>query len=251
MGIFDRISKVKRTSDAVPARYPAVGAPASAERSARWMGGDLARQSLSDVDEEQMPGRDEIDRRIRAMLESQGQKPQVAEQIMMLSDDKKWMMLKGFKEQAQAENDVHPDDWVVKVHVEPTSENLETLSVLLGTYPVTWVEEFVLCGGTSALTGILELYQMKPRKSEADLTVVARLLRCIRALMNTELGMEAIIGGDTAHKLAIEASKRLGDAAPDAVSERASSSFGGGGRHGGLRQLALCVDGRARDSTLA
>ena len=110
-------------------------------------------------DPEEMPSSEEIDRMLEEMLSQQGQKPEVRANIMKLPDDKKWLMLQGFSKQDK--NVEPPDDWVTKIHVEPTSANLEKLSVILRTVNVRWVEDFIVVDGVVALCDLLELFEMK------------------------------------------------------------------------------------------
>ena len=44
-----------------------------------------------------MPGTDDIDAMLEEMFEAQGMKPAVRANIMKLPDDKKWLMLQGFR----------------------------------------------------------------------------------------------------------------------------------------------------------
>lgn len=66
------------------------------------------------------------------------------------------------------------------IHIEPTREKLETLSVLLRTKTASWVDEFVLGNGANAMCDLLELHSMKRRgvgrTSEADDEVLIMLL---------------------------------------------------------------------------
>ena len=199
-----------------------------------------------------MPSREEINRLMEEMLDAQGYKEAARQNIMMIPDDKKWVMLQGYLNTRQDPDAPDPQEWVRKVHVEPTADNLEQLAVVLRGQPRSWTEEFVLCDGVSAICDLLELYSMKPRKSDTDLAVMERLLRCVRAVMNVELGMEAIVGGETARRLAKAIQRKLDgdisdvedyDSDEDAAAS-ANSAPGGvvdPGR-GGLRQLALLVD---------
>ena len=50
----------------------------------------------------------------------------------------------------------------------------------------------LLADGVVALCDLLELFEMKPRKRQSDWALIMNVLRCIRALMNVELGMDAI-----------------------------------------------------------
>ena len=114
------------------------------ETRGRNRGSMAAGDTIDEGDE--MPSSAEIDRMLEDMLEEQKMKPAVRDNIRMLPDDKKWMMLQGFRSKA---TDVDPpDDWVTKIHVEPTSQNLETLSVILRTQPVSWVQDFLVADGT-------------------------------------------------------------------------------------------------------
>lgn len=238
MGLFGKSKDSKERETLKAGRW---SADESSARKSRFT--DLSSESSTPkrkpsgiAEEEERPTDEEIDRRIGQMLAEQGQKPAVVQQIMLLDANKKWMMLQGYK--SQAKQDEHPDDWVTVIHVEPTPANIETLSVLLTSYPVPWVEEFVLSGGVSALCDLLELFGHKPRKSDADLELLTWLLRCVRSLMNVELGMEVMIGGDTACKLAAQTAEKHGLPPPTAADAN-------------LNRLGLCIDAGNRDSTEA
>ena len=100
MGLFGK--KTARPSSAPPrdsgiasVRWTKADPRASGRNTERW----------SAVEEEEaddaMPEHEELDEQMREMLEKQGQKPQVVEQIMLLDDEKKWMMLQGYRKTQQ------------------------------------------------------------------------------------------------------------------------------------------------------
>ena len=64
-----------------------------------------------------------------------------------------------------------------------------------------WSVAFIMGRGMGALCDLLQLFQMKRAPSDADFRVMRQSLRCLRALMNVELGMEAMIGGTAFAKL--------------------------------------------------
>ena len=71
--------------------------------------------------------------------------------IMMLPDSHKWQLLQSFQQsQAAAAGDIReqPEHWINVVNIEPSVENLMSLSVLLRQKPVVWVQEFISLSGT-------------------------------------------------------------------------------------------------------
>ena len=55
----------------------------------------MAESLMEDLESAEMPSSAEIDRLLETMLEQQGQKAVVRQNIMKLTDDKKWLMLQG------------------------------------------------------------------------------------------------------------------------------------------------------------
>ena len=180
-----------------------------------------------------MPDSKEIDRQLEEMLVQQGQKPAQRVQILALPDDKKWTMVTLFQRQSKSTESA--DTWVSKIHVEPSADNLEKLSVIMRTGVVSFVSDFIAAGGVVALCNILELWEYKPSKSSEDLGVIMQLLRCIRAVMSVEAGVQAVAGGQAAIHLL-----RASDDEPSASDvER--------WQKGALSQLALVVEPSSRD----
>lgn len=149
------------------------------------------------------------------MLEGRREKPEVVSRVLGMGAKEKWNMLKAARQQEAAgrtakelgETANEPESWITVIHVEPSSERLQQLAVMLRTQPINWVEEFVMLRGVSALCELLDLYLSKQTRSERDSTVMLHTLHCLKALMNVELGMEAMVGGEAFTKLQEEMHK--------------------------------------------
>ncbi|KAL1503230.1 hypothetical protein AB1Y20_011286 [Prymnesium parvum] len=86
----------------------------------------------------------------------------------------------------------HPEHWISILNVEPSSENLATLSDMLRQVPTPWLVSFVRLRGVHTLCDVIEVKEVFD-KTDNDLEVIDLCLRCLRVLMNLEQGMAAML----------------------------------------------------------
>lgn len=80
------------------------------------------------------------------------------------------------------------------LHLEPTASSVEELANMLRTVAEGWIEEFIELDGVAALTDLMEVLEKKAFKTAVDFQTMSQCLRCLRALMNVDKGMAAILG---------------------------------------------------------
>eukprot|EP00966_Prymnesium_polylepis_P300173 6937017-Prymnesium_polylepis.1 len=99
-------------------------------------------------------------------------------------------------EEATEEEKADVEQWIEQLNLEPTLKKLEGLLETLQAITTSegWLEEFVLSNGVPALYDLLQIWQMKPRKGVPELEMLVHLMRCLRALMNIDVGMQALVG---------------------------------------------------------
>ena len=118
----------------------------------------------------------------------------------------KWNMLKQAKKEqgskATGRIEDKPEYWTNKLQVEPTRELLAELRVLLSTSPLSWLERFIELDGVVLLIGVLSTVEIKAinhidekrfRHSGEDLALEAECIRCLRMIMNNEIGLRAVL----------------------------------------------------------
>jgi hypothetical protein len=145
--LSDDSSKLKRSVESPPSRLTTI-------------------QSV----EAEMPSTEEIDTLLEDMFDQMGFKPKERENILRLPDDSKWTLL---QQHSKQQPNLDPaDKWASKIQHAPTAENLESLSVILRTAGVRWVEDFIVVDGVVGLCNLLELFEMKTRKSTRDFQLI-------------------------------------------------------------------------------
>ena len=147
----------------------------------------------------EMPEHEELDALVKEMLDSQGYKEAARNNIMLLSDDHKWQLLQSYQQKLTKDaGDIReqPEHWINVLNIEPSVENLQSLSVLIRQKPVIWVTEFIELGGVAALCELLEHFEKRTFKKPHDFELMDQVLRCLRSLMNLESGMNAMLGID-------------------------------------------------------
>ncbi|KAL1499487.1 hypothetical protein AB1Y20_011690 [Prymnesium parvum] len=226
----------------------------TAQEAQRWMARLETRTGFSDAMTEEMPSPEALDQQITEMLERMRERPEVKAKVLSMGAAEKWMMLQSYRQilaQEQAAKklgDTHNDTetWITVIHVEPSPLKLQELSAILRTQPIQWAEEFVMLRGLSALCELLDLHLMKQLRSEMDYQVMHAALLCLKPLMNFELGMEAMVGGETFIKLQEEMHK-VGE---EAVEGAALDMLLRPSEMNGLTRLVQCIESK-RDTPTA
>ena len=81
-----------------------------------------------------MPPQPELDEQFSAMIDMQGYKDAVRQNMMLLADAHKWQLLQSYQqEQERAAGDIReqPEHWISVLNIEPTIDNLENLAKAL------------------------------------------------------------------------------------------------------------------------
>lgn len=117
----------------------------------------------------------------------------------------KWNMLKQSEKEASAATgriEDKPEYWTNRLAAEPSKGLLAELRVLLSTSPLSWLERFVDLNGIVLLVGVLAKIEQKAvshvddkryRHTADELEVEAECVRCLRMIMNNELGLRAVL----------------------------------------------------------
>ena len=228
-------------------------------------GGHMALPSLREGEEGGgMPGQPELDKLLNEMMDAQGFKEVAREQIKLLPDTHKWQLLQNYQQQQKAAvGDIReqPEHWINVLNIDPTIENLQSLSVLIRQKPVIWVCEFLELHGIESLCELLEILEKNPYKKPHEFELMDQVLRCLKSLMNLEQGMNAMLGIEVSRASAIVRPSTAeppaggsGDKVPDGEKkaspareheDNSPTTRRGRRRRSGLRQLALCADGRS------
>ena len=229
-------------------------------------GGHMALPSLREGEEGGgMPGQPELDKLLNEMMDAQGFKEVAREQIKLLPDTHKWQLLQNYQQQQKAAvGDIReqPEHWINVLNIDPTIESLQSLSVLIRQKPVIWVCEFLELHGIESLCELLEILEKNPYKKPHEFELMDQVLRCLKSLMNLEQGMNAMLGIEVSRASAIVARvdcratrRRLrrqgarrreeGVSRSRARGQLADHAAGQEAALVGLRQLALCADGRS------
>ena len=227
-----------------------------------------AEGHLTGVAEEavEMPAQPELDALVKEMLDAQGYKEAAKNNIMLLPDSHKWQLLQSYQQSlVVAAGDIReqPEHWINVVNIEPSVENLQSLSVLIRQKPVVWVQEFIELNGVEALCELLEHFEKRTFKKPHDFELMDQVLRCLRSLMNIEQGMSAMLGlssndslrGSTVEGAPAEAPAAAPASAPNTIVREGTRSTADANeedqkvarrrrRKPGLRQLALCADSK-------
>jgi dishevelled associated activator of morphogenesis len=117
----------------------------------------------------------------------------------------KWNMLKQSEKEASAATgriEDKPEYWTNRLAAEPSKGLLAELRVLLSTSPLSWLERFVELNGIVLLVGVLAKIEQKAvshvddkryRHTADELEIEAECVRCLRMIMNNELGLRAVL----------------------------------------------------------
>jgi len=197
----------------------------------------------------------QLDELVGAMLEAQGEKDMVRSKVMELPPAHKWALLSNYKviqapsgaargattsrRGSLAADEDNSQDWADTISLDPSLDQLQELAVLLRSRPLRWVIGFVVGGGVGSLVGALSFLQRKTFKTPDDLDLLAEMLRCLRALMNTEVGMRSVLNLPL-----LEEEEEEGEEG-DTLGALPSSEGGGSGKldpTGAVAQLALCAE---------
>jgi hypothetical protein len=153
----------------------------------------------------------ELERRFAELVKNLAiSNEQQREAMFAMPAEMKWNMLKQAEKETSAATgriEDKPEYWTNRLAAEPSKTLLAELRVLLSTSPLSWLEKFVELDGIVLLVTVLSKIEQKAvthlddkryRHSPDDLEIEAECVRCLRMIMNNELGLRAVLRTPTA-----------------------------------------------------
>ncbi|CAG8765575.1 3877_t:CDS:2, partial [Acaulospora morrowiae] len=112
-----------------------------------------------------------------------------------------WIPVFGFSTNSVKSQDT-PEFYVEKltqrnIAAKSLAERLQSLRVTLSTAKLSWIKNFIDCKGLAALEFVLERYTIgikknMSRNTDHDGRIQSECVRCLRVLLNTELGYNQV-----------------------------------------------------------
>jgi dishevelled associated activator of morphogenesis len=148
----------------------------------------------------------ELERRFAELVKNLAiSNEQQRDAMFAMPAEMKWNMLKQAEKETSAATgriEDKPEYWTNRLSAEPSKTLLAELRVLLSTSPLSWLEKFVELDGIVLLVAVLSKIEQKAvthvddkryRHSPDDLEIEAECVRCLRMIMNNELGLRAVL----------------------------------------------------------
>ncbi|KAL6073930.1 Dishevelled associated activator of morphogenesis 2 [Balamuthia mandrillaris] len=148
---------------------------------------------------EKMPSASELKTMFEDLLNALGIGEAQKEAMRNMNNQDKWLLIVQNKEKIKQES---KSDGSPKACIELLKrgnlsvKELEELRVLLAGQPVKWIEEFLKLDGLQLLFDLLAHKQKTHSGKEEDTEKINECARALKALMNSQPGLEAVIVSD-------------------------------------------------------
>eukprot|EP01088_Endostelium_zonatum_P008450 TRINITY_DN2135_c0_g1_i1.p1 TRINITY_DN2135_c0_g1~~TRINITY_DN2135_c0_g1_i1.p1 ORF type:complete len:977 (-),score=329.46 TRINITY_DN2135_c0_g1_i1:20-2950(-) len=110
----------------------------------------------------------------------------------MTAEDK-WTLITQNKKILEGDAEKTPAHYIQSLQQTVSAKKLEDLRVALAGQPVVWVKEFIDKKGLELLFNILENKEDN-YKGEKDTDIITECVRALKAIMNCQDGLEAVVG---------------------------------------------------------
>jgi len=144
-----------------------------------------------------MPPADEIEERFERMLDSIGANNEVRETYANYSLENKFRLAKNYEDASRAANDMDHGvpELISRLNEGFDKKTLQDVLISLKTKPVTWVQTFVNYDGIKTISQILASTNLikTSSKDAVDHAVQNDCVNCLRAILNTDYGLEAFL----------------------------------------------------------
>jgi hypothetical protein len=150
----------------------------------------------------------ELEKRFAELVKNvAGTNDQQRDAMMSMPAEMKWnMIMQHTKSQRSTTSSGRvediPENWTHRLTAEPNKKTLMELRVLLSCQPLSWLQKFIQIKGIELLVGLLGQIEKKAihnsseesryRHTPDDLIIEAECVRCLRMLMNNELGLRGV-----------------------------------------------------------
>jgi len=167
------------------------------------------------TDEPPRPSDAELNDLFNKLLDSLGIGAEQRVAMMAFPPDRKWTMICSYKQREKEGSTTGKEETTQKFVDELKQplkmDTLKNLRVCLANEPIKWVESFLELGGGNALFQKLDEVQKKEKKSQEDLEVITELIRCLRNLMNSRVGLTVVLNTDSSIKILIRSCDFVSD----------------------------------------
>lgn len=145
-----------------------------------------------------LPPADEIEEKFERMLDSLGANSEVRETYANYSLENKWRLARNYEEASKAANDMDHGvpELISRLNEQGLDKKtLQDVLISLKTKPVTWVHTFVNYDGIKTISQILASTNLIKTSSKdlVDHTVQNDCVNCLRAILNTDYGLEVFL----------------------------------------------------------